>query len=453
MGLFIETSQESLLELELEGVRTNWLLLALSSILQKLFLWLQVPLAIFGAFLEFTLNFFSLNGGLFGLIIKIIKGTVVFPNKNSADYRSVIAFDDERLDLHKTCSLLSNGLPQFIPLATATCFTLLDLCMMASKVAYENEAYIKNAVTNHWQMEFVEFFKDYDTQAFIFCDRPEDANIIVVAFRGTQPFNGRDWVTDVDFSWISMGEMGRAHVGFMKALGMQDEKDYRKGWPKDYEGEKEKPLAYYAIRETLKTLLLKHPNAKIVVTGHSLGGALAAVFPAILRLHEENAVLGSLWGLITYGQPRVGDETFASYVEAVAQLNASLCFRAVYRYDAVPRVPFDGVLFQFKHFGNCIYYNGWIVHVCFIDQVMREEPNRNGLNPLYIVSKYYHALGDLIKALFLGMKEGPEFKETGFSIFIRFALLILPEIASHFPRDYVNAARLGKITLSAKEIV
>ncbi|KAL6010473.1 hypothetical protein ACLOJK_000906 [Asimina triloba] len=451
---FVETSEASLPEQE--NVRTNGLLLALSMLFQGLLCRLQAPLAFFGACLEFMLNFFTRNDGLFGLIVRLITGSIVFPDKNSADYRTILAFLDSRMDLHKASSLLS-GPPQVRRRDTAQ---ILDACIMASKVVYENEAYVKNAVTKHWQMEFVGFYncwnvfqKAHSTQAFIFSYRPENGKVmIVVAFRGTEPFNGRDWATDVDLSWISMGKMGRAHMGFMKALGMQDERDYRKGWPVEYvQGDEkdDKPLAYYVIREKLKTLLREHKeadeDAHIIFTGHSLGGALAALFPTILMLHEETTILNRVWGAITYGQPRVGDATFASFVDAAA---AHKNFRAIYRYDAVPRVPFDGSLFQFKHFGNCIYYNGW-----YDGQVMKEEPNKNGLDPLHILSKYYHGVEDLVKAEFLGKKEGKEFEERGLSILVRVALLILPGLASHFPTEYVNAARLGRLRVFSKDLV
>lgn len=205
------------------------------------------------------------------------------------------------------------------------------------------------------------FLKEFGTQAYSFCDQSVDANLIVVSFRGTEAFNAKDWMTDVDLSWIAMGKMGRAHLGFMKAMGLQDEKDYLKGWPKDYQGEEGKPLAYYSIRDTLKTLLQVHKNAKIVVTGHSLGGALAAIFPSILILHDETTILNSLAGVLTYGQPRVGDETFGSFVEAQLQNSGlqQLYYRVVYRYDVVPRVPFDDPASQFKHFGCCIYFSTW----------------------------------------------------------------------------------------------
>ncbi|XP_058108771.1 triacylglycerol lipase OBL1-like [Magnolia sinica] len=447
---FIETTHET--KLKLENVRVNWLLVGLTFLLQKILSLIEKPLALFGEVLEFILNLFSLNGGFFALIFRVFTGSVVTPKKDSADYRSALGFIDGRLDLYKTSSLLSY-LPQMGPVDSANNIKLLDLCMMASKVVYENEAYVKNAVTKHWQMQFVGFYDCWNvfdevkgTQAFIFCDQPEDAKMIVVAFRGTEPFNAKDWSTDVDLSFISMGDMGQAHLGFMKGLGLQDEKDYLKGWPKDYQGEKDKPLAYYIIRDTLKSLLLKHKNAKILVTGHSLGGALAAIFPSILILHEETTILNSLWGIVTYGQPRVGDETFASYVET--HLNSKLCYRVVYSYDVVPRVPFDGPFFEYKHYGWCIYFNSW-----YDGKVMREAPNKNYFNPIYLLSKYYHAWSDLIKSLFLGKTRGPDFKESGTSTAFRLVGLIIPGLASHSPRDYVNAARLGKISKSVKEMV
>lgn len=158
-----------------------------------------------------------------------------------------------------------------------------------------------------------------------------------------------------------MGTHGKAYAGFFTALGMQDERDFQKGWPKNLKQTENcnKPIAYYAIRDTLKSLLVKHKDAQIVFTGHSLGGALASVFPSILILHEEKEILGRMRGVVTFGQPRVGDEAFANFM---AEKMDGICggsFRVVYRYDLVPRVPLDDPIFQFKHFGRCLYYSSW----------------------------------------------------------------------------------------------
>lgn len=63
---------------------------------------------------------------------------------------------------------------------------------------------------------------------------------------------------------------------------------------------------------------------------------------------------------------------------------------------------------------------------------------------------YLNAWGDLIKAFFLGKTQGKDFKEGIISLLYRAMGLIVPGVASHSPRDYVNAGRLAKMT--AKEV-
>ena len=55
---------------------------------------------------------------------------------------------------------------------------------------------------------------------FVCADKAEDANAIVVAWRGTEAFNEMDWSTDFDFSWYHLEGMGNVHVGFLEALGL-----------------------------------------------------------------------------------------------------------------------------------------------------------------------------------------------------------------------------------------
>ena len=45
------------------------------------------------------------------------------------------------------------------------------------------------------------YLKKNSTKAFIFCDKEKDAKFIVIAFRGTWPFQSDDYITNVDFSW------------------------------------------------------------------------------------------------------------------------------------------------------------------------------------------------------------------------------------------------------------
>ncbi|XP_068662159.1 triacylglycerol lipase OBL1-like [Aristolochia californica] len=437
---FVEASMGT--RLELGNAQASWPV-SLSLFLLKILSMIKVPMKKIGFLLEYACNLFALNGSFFGLINNIFTGKLVIPVPGTADYRSALGFLDDRFTLYKDSSLLG-----YFPSAQLLADDAwgMDAYIMAAKTAYESKAFIMKTVLSNWKMTFVEYFNCWNkflneitTQAFIFCDKPVNADVIVVAFRGTEPFNTVDWSTDVDFSWLRMGKLGRVHVGFMKALGLQDEKDYIKGWPKNFNSEIGKPAAYYAIRDTLKKLLVLHPNAHIVVTGHSLGGALAAIFPAILKLHEETAILNKLVGVVTFGQPRVGDKTFANYMATeVVPPKKKVFFRAVYRFDIVPRVPFDNfLLFEFKHYGSCFYFKSW-----YEGEFVEEEPNQNYFNIKYIIPMYWNAWVDLYRGITIGFKQ-KEFKEGPMSIGFRLIGLLIPGAASHSPRDYVNGARLG----------
>ncbi len=55
-------------------------------------------------------------------------------------------------------------------------------------------------------------------------------------------------------------------------------------------------------------MLSEHSGAKIIVTGHSLGGSLAIL--AAADLHKTHGKIDQVY---TFGQPRVGNAAFASY--------------------------------------------------------------------------------------------------------------------------------------------
>lgn len=222
---------------------------------------------------------------------------------------------------------------------------------------------------------FSEYQKEFDTQVFIMCDEAEDANLIVISFRGTEPFDADDWITDFDYSWYEIPNLGKVHMGFLEALGLGNRVNtstfqmHLQAKSVDVDAMVDSEMrsdskevipamgemtAYYAVRRKLKELLQQHKNAKFVVTGHSLGGALAILFPTVLMLHGEEEALQRLLGICTFGQPRVGDRELGRYVEA--RLEARY-LRVVYCNDLVPRLPYDNKTFLYKHFGICLYYN------------------------------------------------------------------------------------------------
>ncbi|CAA0840673.1 alpha/beta-Hydrolases superfamily protein [Striga hermonthica] len=320
----------------------------ISVLVQKVLLFMKIPLAAVGTVVEFFLNLPAANGGCRRLFFNLLTGRVVIPDKTSATFKSTAANVDTRLELDTNIAIESNKYNA-------------ALAMMASKLSYENKSFIRNVITNHWRMEFIQFYNfwnDYQqtktTNAMIFQNRNVEPNLITVAFRGTEPFNTDDWRTDVDISWYEFKGVGKIHGGFMKALGLQK----CTGWPKEIPtGPAQKSYAYYTIRERLRTLLNENGDAKIMVTGHSLGGALAILFAGVLAIHDEELLLSRMEGVYTFGQPRVGNEQFGEYMKAKLRDYGVKYFRYVYSNDLVPRLPYDDKAFMFKHFGPCLYFN------------------------------------------------------------------------------------------------
>jgi len=202
------------------------------------------------------------------------------------------------------------------------------------------------------------------TQAFIFQEKGPEHDMIVVSFRGTSPFVAHDWSTDLDLSWCKFTGVGKAHMGFMTALGLKKYcnnhdplGDYSGRWPKEVEQDPNFPLAYYTIREMLREIMKNNRKARFIVTGHSLGAALAILFPAVLAMHGEDKILDRLEGVYTYGQPRVGDEKFGKFVMKKFREHDIKYYRIVYANDIVPTVPFDNSFMLFKHFGTGIHFD------------------------------------------------------------------------------------------------
>lgn len=159
--------------------------------------------------------------------------------------------------------------------------------------------------------------KTRDTQA-LFAGNAE----VLLAFRGTEPDQVRDWATDFDADFSS-GPGGKVHEGFLTAL----------------------QLIWGELWQYLRS---ERHGRPLWITGHSLGGALAILTAARLRLEKDEPV----HGVYTFGQPRVGDREFAKNFDAALR---SHTFRYVNNNDIVPRVPFRAM--HYSHVGEFRYFD------------------------------------------------------------------------------------------------
>lgn len=484
---FIQTSDEVAAELYVGGglaADHRWVIFV-SIVVRKLIAMFSKPMEWIGCLIDFFLNLLSHNGGLLGLLFNLLCGKVVMPQRGSETFISTIGHLDGRTDLYKSNSLVdrtgepASGVKDLqVEIGNRA---LMDLCMMASKLAYENAKVVRNVINLHWKMHFVDFYdcwndyqKERSTQVFIMCDKPKDANLILISFRGTEPFDADDWSTDFDYSWYEIPELGKVHMGFLEAIGLGNrakistfqnllqlkdtnvssskgsestESDAEKSGSDQSSDTGEKVLipemvemtAYFSVRSKLKSLLEEHKNAKFIVTGHSLGGALAILFPTILVMHEERELVEKLLGVYTYGQPRVGDRQLGKFMEAHLDSPVPKYFRVVYCNDLVPRLPYDDKTFLYKHFGVCLYYNS-----LYIERKVEEEPNRNFFGIRYMIPEYLNAVWELIRSLIMGYTHGPEYKESWLSVLLRIVGLAMPGISAHSPTNYINSIRLGR---------
>jgi hypothetical protein len=137
-------------------------------------------------------------------------------------------------------------------------------------------------------------------------------NAIVVAFSGTDPFAIRMWLDDAEATPVDYPPCAsqgcKVHKGFYDTyLALQNE-----------------------VWNAVGTLIKAFPNAKIQVTGHSLGAALTVHGALDIALHFGKPVDV----VYNFGQPRVGNANFSDFYEQYITH-----FRLTHYKDWVPHEP------------------------------------------------------------------------------------------------------------------
>ncbi|MBZ4322134.1 lipase family protein [Streptomyces huiliensis] len=183
----------------------------------------------------------------------------------------------------------------------------------ASDLAYKDEATIEEQARKwgfdrirHHHTRFTPPFPLQDTQAFTVADD----HMIITAFRGTEPKQIRDWLSDATTPpWPGPARTGYVHYGFGEAL----------------------QSVFPAVKDTIAEF--RTSDQTVWLTGHSLGGALAMLAGA--RLYLEDPRLRAD-GVCTFGQPRTCDRLLA---DAYNKGFKKRMHRFVNNNDIVPQLP------------------------------------------------------------------------------------------------------------------
>lgn len=184
-----------------------------------------------------------------------------------------------------------------------------------------------------------------DSTAFLV--QSEDGRAVIVSYRGTSPLNFIDWLADADLDpeKISLlltpdGMINPncwVHGGFYRNMRATRQKVVQA---------LERALRGESVIEGGGPM--PHQLEALYITGHSMGGAIAALMALVL--HVEPAyedIRAKLRAVYTFGQPMVGPPAVAEFCR---RAGFPPLIRYVYRRDVVPHAPpRDSGLFE--HFG------------------------------------------------------------------------------------------------------
>lgn len=196
----------------------------------------------------------------------------------------------------------------------------------AAKLAYCAPEDVIPFVKESWHFSDCLFLNNRESQAYLMAND----QVIIVAFRGTS--EAEDWTDDIKIFPPEADAFGKVHVGFQSALNLLWNHDYGNG--------------ITSLPDLIRSFQRQKPRS-LWFTGHSLGAALATL--ATARLREKDV---PVYGLYTYGSPRLGDRTFEQTFNADFKTRA---FRFVNNNDMVTRVPTREM--GFSHVGTFLYFD------------------------------------------------------------------------------------------------
>lgn len=208
-----------------------------------------------------------------------------------------------------------------------------------------------------------------NSQAFLV--QSDDGRIVILCYRGTSPLNFIDWLLNLDL------DPEKISLQLTPDGAPNPDHWVHSGWYRNVRSTR------YKVVELLERALrgesvlgnghsMPHSLEALYITGHSLGGVMAALMALIL--HAEPAykdIRGKLRAVYTFGQPMIGHPAIAKYCR---RPDFPPVIRYLHRRDVVPHLP-PRATGLFEHFGAEYQYQGgnWEPTISSAQQVNMTE--------------------------------------------------------------------------------
>lgn len=186
-----------------------------------------------------------------------------------------------------------------------------------SALTYLDTEHIQDIAHNQWGFSQAEVFDRKHARGVVLAKD----DCIVVAFRGShkwEDFLNSALVWPMDKGLKKFMEKMPVHDGVLKYLNAKS-------------GEED--TLWEAIDASCKSYQATHPQARIYLTGHSLGGSIAML--ASERLVDAGEA-ERIAGMYTFGQPRTGEAGFAAKIDTALK---DRYFRVVNHNDFLAGYP------------------------------------------------------------------------------------------------------------------
>lgn len=199
----------------------------------------------------------------------------------------------------------------------------------------------------------VEYVYRGNVSGVIFKD--DDRNEIILAIKGTT--SNTEWLMDFRILPLPYHSLNKRKKGWKKYFIFNKNCKGCTIHSGFYEGAKE---IYENLFDNLIKLSNDYPDYKLVVTGHSLGGAISPI------IANELIFFGKHTTLISFGSPKIGNKQFTNWMNQIWNTDSHLknidnvnyndaYLRVTHKNDPVPYLPTRQM--NYNHAGLNLYFD------------------------------------------------------------------------------------------------